>query len=672
MHRKAIASGCLLAFAAAVTLHASALAGAAGPDVLAPAPGATTAAPPAAKRALLKPGQPIPAGELAAFVDGVMAAEMRARHIAGGAVSVVQHGRVVLERGYGVSHVTPDRPVDPERTLFRIGSVSKVFTWIALAQAAEQGKVRLDAPVNDYLPRDLRIPAQGFSQPVTLDHLMSHAGGFEDIALGHLLVLDPKKLTSIETYARDHPPRRVRAPGHPSYSNYGALLAGIIASEKAGTDYPTMIDRQVLAPLGMTRTTFREPYPARAGLPAPMAPDLARDMSGGFRWAAGRYEPLGVEYITHGAPAGAASSTAADMARVMLLLLGDGEVDGARIYGPQTARLFRTNLVEVPAGMNGWAHGLMSDWTAGYPAFGHDGDTNAFHTSLVTIPDLGLGIFATTNTEGGQTLATALPALVVEHFYGRRPIPAPVKAMTRAELEAYAGTYLATRRGFSGLEKFIGLMQGASIAVAKDGLLIETGGPAKLYRPSAEAGVFRTGDGDGVASFDVVDGRVIRWRTLGGSQQWEPARPWERPTPLLVLAGLALVAAVATLVGMFTRRRPYPQTGAQKVASRIQTATAAAWMVAAGAMAMWLPVAGDTVKLVVEWPQPFILVFSWMALLASLLSVVGVGILVPVWRAPRDGGWSVWRKGRFTMTVLIFAATAACLALRGGLEPWTA
>lgn len=670
MQRKAIASACLLAISASLALQTSAMAQ--GPNPLAPKP--VTAEPSAitAARPPMKPGEPIPAGELAAFVDGVMATEMKSRHIAGAAVSVVQHGQVVLKRGYGVSAVEPDRPVDPDRTLFRIGSVSKVFTWIALNQAAEPGKVRLDAPVNAYLPRDLHIPDQGFKQQVTLSNLMSHSGGFEDIALGHLLVVDPARLTSVEQYVRDHAPRRVRAPGHPSYSNYGAILAGIIAADRAGSDYPTMIERQVTAPLGMADTTFREPYPARRGLPAPMPAALAASLSGGFRWTGGRYKPIGFEYISHNGPAGSASSSAADMARVMQLLLGEGTVGGARVYGPETARRFRTNLIKVPVGMNGWAHGLMSEGVAGWQSYGHDGDTDLFHSSLVTIPELGLGVFVTTNTEGGEKLATAVPGLVVEHFYGRRPIGGAARTMTADQLKPYAGTYMGTRRAFFGLEKFIGLMQGGSIAVTKGGLLVETGGPAKLYRPTTETNVFRTADGAGVISFDMTAGKVVRWRTMGGAQQWEPAKAWERPVMFMVLCGLAVLAALLAIGGLFTRRRPYPQTRGQMISARVQEAAAGAWLISAAAFALWTPGSGDMIQFVAGWPQPFILVFAWMALLAAILSAAGLASLVPVWRAKREDGWSVWRKLRFTATVLIFASVAILMALRGGLEPWSA
>ncbi|MGZ8364335.1 MAG: serine hydrolase domain-containing protein, partial [Caulobacteraceae bacterium] len=603
------------------------------------------------------------------FIDGAVTARMKAEHIAGVTVSVVQNGQVVFKRGYGVADAK-GTPVDPDRTLFRIGSLSKAFTWIAVAKTAEDGRIRLDAPANTYLPPKLRFADQGFSQPITINNLMSHSAGLEDIALGHLLVLDPKTLRSLPDYLAQERPNRVRAPGRPSYSNFGAITAGWIAANAAGVDFPTLTEQRIFQPLAMQWTTFREPYPARAGLPAPADPSLAANISSGFKWSGGEYKPLAFEYISHNGPAGSASSTAADMSKVMRLLLSDGAIDGVRIYSPQTARLLRTPLIQTPEGMNGWAHGLMTGAASGYRTFGHDGDTNAFHTSLVTVPDLDLGVFVSTNTEGGEKLATALPGLVVEHFYAPKMIGGAFRKPGQGELAAYAGNWIGTRRAFTGLEKFIGLMNGPSVTATKTGLVISTSS-TKLYLPTTEPGVFRTADRSGVVSFDLENGKPVRWRTGGNNQQQERMKPWEQPTPLLVLAGLALLGAVATIVGVFTRHRPYAQKPIQALASRSQTAAAAGWLIAAGALALWLPASNDVVKLVVEWPQPAILVFSWAALAAALISVADLGLLVPAWSSRGEGSWSLWRKLRYSMTAVIFVLLAVELGLRGALQPWT-
>jgi CubicO group peptidase (beta-lactamase class C family) len=631
---------------------------------------AAVPAPAPQPQSLLKPAQPIPADALAAFIDGAMAASMKGDHIAGVAVAVVQDGKVAFKRGYGVSAVGPDRPVDPDRTLFRLGSVSKLLTWTAVAQDIEAGKLDPKAPVDTYLPPELHVKT-AFPGTITLETLMSHSAGFEDRALGHLLTPSPDKLTSLDDFLLSARPLQARAPGHPSYSNWGADLAGRIVAGQAGTDFETAIDRQIAQPLGLQRTTFREPRPARAGLPAPMDPVLAADLSQGFRWKQGAFKPQKVELLGPTAPAGSATSTAADMAQVMLAMLGGGEVDGRRLYGPKAAELLRTPIHNVPAGMNGWAHGLMIGSTAGHQSFGHNGDTVLFHSSLVTIPELNLGIVVLTNTEDGNVLATRLPDLVVERFYGRAPVGGAFRRPAAGEMKPYEGLWISTRRGFTGPEKFLGLMQGGETKATADGLLIDSGSGSKPYLPTVEPGVFRTPDRSGVVSFDLKDGKPVRWRTAGNSSQWERVSFWDHPMTIMVAVGLAVLAAIAVIVGCFTRVRPCPETAGQKLASRLQTAAAAIWLTSLIAFGIWAMDGMDLMVLALQWPGPFMTAFSWLTVLGAILSAAGLIFLAPVWGGHGERSWGLWRRLRYSMTAVIFLSLAAVLAARGAMQPWT-
>ncbi len=137
-------------------------------------PGATTAETPRA-------GMLDPAG-VEAFVDGFMSAYLEENGAVGGVVSIVENGQIVLAKGYGEDDRARHRAVEARRTLFRVGSVSKLFVWTAVMQLVERGKVDLDADVNRYL-EGVEVPAT-FKEPVTLAHLMTHTAGFEDHVLG--------------------------------------------------------------------------------------------------------------------------------------------------------------------------------------------------------------------------------------------------------------------------------------------------------------------------------------------------------------------------------------------------------------------------------------------------------------------------------------------------------
>ena len=347
----------------------------------------------------LAPGEPIPPVELEAMVDGLVRQAMTRDHIAGLTVAIVQDGKVVLKKGYGFAG--PNRPVDPDRTLFRIGSISKTFTWIAVMKEVEAGRMRLDAPINDYLPPALQVPAGGFTRPIRVRDLMTHTPGFEDNALHGLFLKDPTKVPSLEEHLVEARPARVREPGEvSSYSNYGAALAGAAVAHLEGLPFETVVEREITGPLGMIHTTFREPYKARPDLPPPMSPILAADGSTGYRFASGAFQPQPFEFATGSAPAAAGSSTAGDMARYMLMILSDGELEGAHIYGPQTALGFRTMLRSAAPGLDGWDNGFMDlALPGGFRAHGHGGDTLWFHSAMATIPELKLGVFVSANTD---------------------------------------------------------------------------------------------------------------------------------------------------------------------------------------------------------------------------------------------------------------------------------
>ncbi|MGH1557141.1 serine hydrolase domain-containing protein [Caulobacter segnis] len=126
---------------------------AAAAPVAPPAPAPASAPAAIAPTPVLAAAAPLPGPQLEAFVDGVVRRAMSRDHIAGVTLSVVQNGQVVLKKGYGFANLDQRKPVDPDKTLFRVASISKTFTWIALMNEIEAGRMRLDGPVNLYLPR---------------------------------------------------------------------------------------------------------------------------------------------------------------------------------------------------------------------------------------------------------------------------------------------------------------------------------------------------------------------------------------------------------------------------------------------------------------------------------------------------------------------------------------
>jgi CubicO group peptidase (beta-lactamase class C family) len=677
---------------------------AATPTTVAGAPATVSTAPPAAKPAppklaaaltppppepafvqpgaRLAAGQPIPQGELEAFVDGLVKDAMQREHIAGVTVSVVQNGQVLLKKGYGFASLAPARPVDPDRTLFRIGSITKTFTWIAVMKEVEAGRMRLDQPINLYLPEKVQVKDQGFDQPIRVINLMDHSPGFEDRALGHLFEDEFDRVRPLEVYLRQERPKRVRAPGLvSSYSNYGAALAGEAVAWTSGKPYERLIEDEVLGPARMTHTTFREPHPVKTGLPAPMPAALAGDVADAFRWSGTGFQRRGYEYIEQVAPAGVGSSTAGDMARYMLLQLAGGTLDGVTVYGPATAQAFRTPIRPTPANVNGWAHGLaVQTLPGGFKGYGHDGGTLSFFSDMLVVPQLNLGVFISTNTESGAGLSGRLAPAVVQQFYARpQGFPRPGSPDLAAHADAFNGYYLGTRRAYSGLEGFVMRIAraGMNAKVTPDGrLLLSSFGGASAWVPEGpvEDGRFIAPQDDSRLAFLMKDGRATAILPGGGSLLYERVSNWQKPSRLGWIAGLTAFAAVATLMGLIIRsRRDFRQSTIQARASLVQNIQAGLWLAAIMLFALFVSGAtADLAPVMYGWPSPSIVLASACALVASGLTLITILVLPAIWSGGRRvDSWSYLRKFAFTATVAIYLSFAVMLGAWGALSPWS-
>ena len=185
-----------------------------------PAPATKGPAPAPPTTTVAVPMDPV---RLEAFVDGWMADAMARTHVPGADVSIVQNGNVVLKKGYGFADLAPRRSVDPDRTLFRIGSISKTFTWILLMQEVEAKRIRLDGSINLYLPEKVRLPGKG--REITVRSLMDHSSGFEDLALGQLFEEDSRRVRPLSLYLRQERPERIRPVGAiSSYSDRKSVV----------------------------------------------------------------------------------------------------------------------------------------------------------------------------------------------------------------------------------------------------------------------------------------------------------------------------------------------------------------------------------------------------------------------------------------------------------------
>jgi CubicO group peptidase (beta-lactamase class C family) len=400
------------------------------------------------------------ADDLGAFLDGLIPMQLKREDIAGGVVIVVKDGKVLFEKGYGYADVASKKPVTPQ-TLFRPGSVSKLFTWTAVMQLVEQGKIDLDRDINDYL--DFRIPAT-YPKPITMRNLMTHTPGYEE-AIKDLIVTKGAKPVSIGDFLKTHMPARVYPPGAtPAYSNYGATLAGYIVERVSGMPFDDYVDKNVFAPLGMTHTSFRQP------LPVPLQPM----MSSGYALGSGDAKPY---EIIAAEPAGSSATSAEDISHFMLAHLQNGEYNGAHILKPETVALMHSAQFGVIPSLPHMCLGFYEQTRNGHRMVGHGGDTQYFHSDLYLMPDQDLGFFVSFNSAGrGETeQRTNLFNAFLERYYPYT-IPATVKQPDPAgDAKLVAGEYITSRRPVTNILSFIGFLENLKVTPGKNGTVIVDG-----------------------------------------------------------------------------------------------------------------------------------------------------------------------------------------------------
>jgi hypothetical protein len=405
---------------------------------------------------------------------------------------------------------------------------------------------------------------------------------------------------------------------------------------------------------------------------------LVGDVSDGYRWDHGGFQRRPFEYAGQIAPAEAASSTAGDMARYMLMILGGGQLDGATIYNAQTAAGFRDPPQNIDPGVSGWADGFKSVPLSGdFVGQGQEGGTLSFSANLLTIPELNLGVFVAANTEGGRRLTASLPGKIVSRFYASpADLPRAGSADLAANAGAYVGNYLTTRRAYGGLEKFVDQLRGwVRVMVTDDGRLVAAGPnvAARAYAPDTVPDRFRQVDGPGVLTFQVENGRARRLLGSAGEGAYDRTGLLNQVSTLSGLAVLTLIASLATLIGLLVRdRRESRQTSTQGRANLLQTTIAVLWLLSMAAFALWARNVNDLADLVYNWPGPALMVASACALMAALLTLLCLLFAPAVWRGGRRvDSWTAGRKLAFTLSTAIFAAFSVVLFLWGGLQPWS-
>lgn len=445
-------------------------------------------------------------GDVDAWLDGYLPYALHSGDIPGAVVTVVKDGQILTARGYGYADLDKRAPVDPDRTLFRPGSISKLITWTAVMQQVERGKVNLDQDVNAYL--DFRIPPLD-GKPVTMRQIMTHTAGFEEQAKD-ISFFDADHLPALGDYLKNWVPHRIFAPGTtPAYSNYATALAGYVVQRVSGQPFDDYLDANIFRPLNMATATFRQPLPAHLvaqasqGYPTPGAPPS-------------QYEIIGP------APAGSLAASGTDMAKFMLAHLAQGR----GVLSPATAQLMHKApvagldpMATIPP-LNAMALGFFETNVNGREVIAHLGDLQGFHSSLHLFLADNVGIYYSFNSGGkagaSGTLRAALFNDFADRYFPGADADGQVDAKTSAEhARMMAGVWHNSRRSNSSFLKALGLLSQAKVSVGPKGELLVpsltgTNGRAREW-VEVSPFVWRDKYGGDRLAVKVVDGQVVRW-----------------------------------------------------------------------------------------------------------------------------------------------------------------
>jgi CubicO group peptidase (beta-lactamase class C family) len=462
---------------------------------------------------------------LTQFLDRFVPDQLSRHNIAGAVIVAVHDDSTVVCRGYGYANVADKLPMSSS-TLVRPGSISKLFTSIAVMQLAAESKLDLDRDVNDYL--DFRIETPQGGVPVTLRLLLTHRAGFENHLKG-LFVAGSTPLSLGDVLSSTQPTRLFPHGDVPAYSNYGYSLAGYIVERAAGMPFEDYLRNRILQPLEMTQSTFVQPLP------------LTANLSRGYRNASAPPLPYFESII--GTPAGGMSVNGEDMSRFMRAVLSGSDARHIRI--PSQAGEYEIL-------------GLEEDLAAGNRFLGKHGLTLSFVSEVAWLPEQKFGLFVSYNSSTASGAPTELLNAVAERFF-KRTIDTASNG-ERDNASAVTGVYQPSQRADSNLLRFITLATQQIIVTSQPDGSIRLSRDSEPFAPTA-ANEFRSASGQqvvfGVRRTSGV--QTMSWSSMPLSMEWERV-PWYLQARIVMPSAqtslaITAITVLAWPIAAYVRRR---------------------------------------------------------------------------------------------------------------------
>jgi len=579
-----------------------------------------------------------------AFVNGVVKPAMKEHHSPSGVVMVMKDGQIIFAKGYGFIDVEKRIPVDPFTSLFRPGSISKLFTWVSVMQLIEQGKLDLDVDVNQYLST-FQIEDTFPGQPITLRHIMTHTPGFEDGGLGYLIGNDVTRIMPLAESLAKYQPDRINPPGkHTAYSNYGTALAGLIVANVSGMSFNDYLQKNIFDVLGMKHSSFAEPLPA----------GLAENMAKAYSYNAGTdsYEEKNYEIISNFGPAGAMAVSAYDMSLFARALLNDGSLDGRRILQADTLQQMLDQGFAHDDRVRGMGLGFIKRrfGPEGFDNFGHDGGTTIFVSHFGMSRQEDFMLFSSFSGPGGGKTHEAFVGSFYEEFFPP-DIPVITPSADFAErAEKYTGSYTSWRGNFSEAESLLRAFGAMKVSALPNNTLMI--GPRRYVE--VDRNLFREVDGNERVAFQENEQGKISGMVIDGLgvMQFYRTPFYETPGFTGLLVGLSLLLMVGILLRLAYQWSAYRALSGPEKSARRASVLVAVFNIPFFVL-MAIGASGGILALMYAVPTAIklALVFPILATVAALYHLYQS---TRVWREPVFGG-VVARVGYSIVTLAALA-----------------
>lgn len=379
------------------------------------------------------------------------------KEIPGAAISIVKDGRVLLEKGYGMSDIKNKIKVNPKNTVFEAASISKVYTWSAVMQLVEQGKIDLHNDIREYLPKDyLNLK---FPDKVTMLDLMNHTAGFEDTT-EQLLTTVPEKVIPLKDYLSEQyeQPTQIFRPGTvTAYSNYGASLAGYIIERVTKKDFAEYMQSHVLDKLNMKHSSFKSDYSHLT--------KITKFKSKSYENKNGHFEEVDWAYVND-APAGSLNTTVQDMSYFMLAHLGS---DDYQLFEQQSTL---DEMHKQTSDFTKNAHGFWERSINDYRVLEHGGNSVGYTTQLTLVPEADFGIALLTNV--GEEMSNVRIDLA-NTLIGEQKKPENISPSQHDK--KVEGTYRMARGIYTNFLKLLPIISNSDVTIKQNesgGILLQT------------------------------------------------------------------------------------------------------------------------------------------------------------------------------------------------------